>query len=291
MRIALVNFMLAGCLIVAQGLFGQHAEPNPYTRDEALCLVLPGRPYPRVLYPPDSSEVSHQRAYDLAMDRLAEEQLPDARDESAEAEVIRIAHDRSSNPQIYAELIDWYTDARRVDTSRRGLTPPAPGPKHISERYRLAWEYLVGRPERMGEAYGYGFRARQALVLLHDDASIPILTSAVSAHADYVHDAHLAYNIDTSVISELGSFPTKRGLDAMLRCVDIASKAQAGVKIQQGNSFDPFAFAKDVISNKYATADYLSKWQKTLEDYKADPAYRSMRPVLSAVLSSRSIHP
>lgn len=260
------------------------------TRDEALSLILPGRSASRVLFRADSRGVNAERAYDKAMDRLAQEALPDPTDPSVEAEVIRIARDRASHPEVSADFVHYYANPANMITAYRAPVPPGIRPGDSGEGRRLTWEYMLMRPPTADESPGYLTRAYGALLALQDDNSIPILARGVDAYSDYGKDPRLSAHVHRTVIDVLGSFQSARSLAAILHCVSVSANGQARVKHVLGQSFDPYAEAKSMNCPKWP-ANLYDKWQKVIAAYRQDPANKETLPVLHAVLSAGSIHP
>lgn len=266
--------------------FGHGPQAPELTRQAALDQVLNPKLDPGGTSVADAW-LNEQRRYEAGMDRLGREPQPNSSDLSLEAEVVRAACDRAANPSRYEELIEAY--ALHVNTQTRDRGPYQLRPEHIRESYRLAWECLLLRPPAMTEALGYNSRARQALELIRNDDSIPIIVRAFTKW-DYVHDAHLAREQQQGVIDALASFRSERGLRTMLQCVSIAAKAQAGLKIRQGESFDPYAEAKSLLVPTYPPGA-ADAWQRVIAAYRRDPANKDTLKVLEAVLGARGIHP
>lgn len=232
-------------------------------------------------FEPESSFIADQKSWESAMNYLGSLPLPPPNEFTAQAEVIRIAHNRIQHPELYAELTDEYVLHWRSGT-RAGPSARYPEQRHLNERYRLAWEYLTIRPTLRSEAPGYGFQAHMALGRIHGDETIPLLVFEFNLYTDYVHRAGICFSIQTMNIGLLGGFKSVRGLEALVACAQAGVKYQAGIHIRQGSSWDPIETVQKILQQ--------DGWPEVIAKYKSDPANKRKIPSLDSVLSGNGIH-
>jgi hypothetical protein len=227
--------------------------------------------------------------FETAMTQLSTWSLPPATDTSAEAEVIRIAHDRAEHPGVYKELEDFYILTPRLGV--RASTAPMAQSRHISETYRLAWEYIVLRPlGTLSDNLIYPLRAEQALSRIHNDDTISIYLNQFNHFIDY--DAQFPESMvqQQTIIALLSKFPSERGIEALLYCCEISRLGQEKAGLASYYYWDPAKCAREDVSTDFPPGNALA-WAQALDAFRRNPLKRDKQAAFSRLLGGPGANP
>ena len=155
------------------------------------ALVIRARTAATAPYRNESSAERKQASDDFAtaMDALGEQMTPDlARQchlregDDPDAKLALIAWDRHQHSELYQELASRYLYSNGNSGRIVQVSPPVL-PKHATEEYRLAWEYLMLIPD-VGYTELYDVRVANALQQIHNEASLTTYRLAFAISSD-----------------------------------------------------------------------------------------------------------
>ena len=168
------------------------------------------------------------------MDQLAAQMTPDLARQLAplegtniRAKLALIAWDRRQNPEIYKELNALYLRSVGGMPGARAQHAPVPRPEHLSEKYRLAWEYLLLEPISGQPSELWNLRALQALGEINNSASLLTLrqilasTTAPGMRCDQNRDWQ------QTLLGEMAVWRSPKALQALLDSMTLIQKQQA----------------------------------------------------------------
>jgi hypothetical protein len=161
------------------------------------------------------------------VDETLAQQMSTLEDRDIRAKLITIARDRRIHPELYQEIEMRYL--RQVNSPFvRAPQSPNLTDRHISAKYRLAWEYFLVAPTPAGASALYELRALYAIDGIHNRASVAImkycflLTSSESAWAD----GPLGQQ-QQLLLAVIANFHNASALKALLACGIQAVKQQS----------------------------------------------------------------
>lgn len=253
------------------------------------------------------------REFRATLDRLAEEvaprlamQMKSLESENIRAKLITIAEDKHKRRKLYEEIRLKYVNHHYWRPKRswfrreRQLFTPFPiSPElyreHMREKYRLAWEYFLLKPNENG-VFKYDCRAMEALEAIGNPASIVTLTHCFrTTYAQGVRDDRVFVCADIDVATRrqwlliaLGSFHNTRGLCALLQCVSL-SRHTRGTQQHGQQRFDPKVFVVHLLAVE-------KNWGAIVEDLPIKNLPAEQREVLKQVreyykMNKRDGHP
>jgi len=153
-------------------------------------------------------------------------------DPDIETVLLTIAYDRAERPEAYAELLKTFGVSKSRTSFR--IAPPLKAP-YDTEPWRLTWEYALLAPaseEIATITYRDGALPLAALAKIQNEASLPVLTHrfriAVTSSQCFASDATEC----AAILKVLAKFPTRRGLAAMLECLNVVEAFQETIGSQ-----------------------------------------------------------
>lgn len=169
--------------------------------------------------------------------------------EKIAAKLIVIAADRKERPAIYSELEDTYLNTVDNPMSRARTSPPLRS-IHLSETYRLAWEYLLLRPRPMNAASHYEVRVTQALSKIGNTDSLVALTHSyrITTHKNVVLTRYVSQR-QRLLLSTLGQMPGQAALDAILQCLEMSATQKQHANIVD-TQWDPEEYAFRLLTDQ-----------------------------------------
>jgi hypothetical protein len=126
---------------------------------------------------------------------------------SIEGKLAAIAVDRRRHPEIYDEIMRSYVDPDWGPIQPRVMQTPVLRPEHVSEAYRLAWEFSLLMPASQAK-----HRAAEALGAIGNPASAITLLHACKVGAR------------AGVLEALARMPSRAAGDAALEVLAIATE-------------------------------------------------------------------
>jgi hypothetical protein len=206
---------------------------------------------------------------------------------SIEAKLIAIARDRMLRPDTYQELVSIYVDVPK-DTGSIAPGAPRLRSEHMTEDYRLAWEYFLLRPPAETDPDRFPERVVAALAAIGNPVSLPAIEAAVAAatQADVPLEPRLALR-QRGLVAALSAFPTDEGVDVLGRVVGMLQAAQerGGAAVSEPLRgtvlFDPTSvFVRDLN----AVPGQQVLWQAAIARALETPAQQA--PAVAGVLLS-----
>ena len=218
--------------------------------------------------------------FNEALDRLALQIDQQAVTEAAhertiEEKFIVIAHDRKTRPGDYVEIEKTYVDATEVmrsyektDAWPRAILSPNPKPEHLTDKYRLVWEYVYLRPLITNTFELHGRRAREALAKINNDKSITTLMHSFKMTLGRpASRSGAARDQQRGALAAIAAFQTEKGLEALLQCVDLTASQPKRIEDEQ-EDYDVEKLVTDRLTSKENPAD-AAKWKLVVQAYSA----------------------
>ena len=180
-----------------------------------------------------------------------------------DAKLALIAWDRRQHPEIYQELEDRYLHHVSGSPLSHVRNSPHVLPEHATEKYRLAWEYLMIAPST-GSAPQSNIRIARAIEKINDEASFTTYRLAFAISSDpNLTDPEYSQSQQEDWLDSLGSFQNIAGLRAILDCLDMAQNQRALQK-QAAHQEDlwnlPQFVREEVIARMYHPAEN-ARWK------------------------------
>lgn len=200
------------------------------------------------------------------------------------AKLITIAWDRHNRPEVYQEIEQVYLH-----------TPFVPGmhiqhsaglkSQHITETYRLPWEFFLLRPPMENASERYDLRTLQAIERINDNASILTLLHdywMTTREGVYIASSGEVQTRQQRLLGALNSFHNPQGLQAILECVSESDKQQAGK--------DPEKYGWDVrrlVTDMMTAPQQVGAWRQVIVVYPAQRLNVGHRELLDRVMRPR----
>ena len=142
---------------------------------------------------------------------------------------------------------------------------PSPEPEHVSEAYRLAWEYFLLSPEPEGESPLYRMTVLEALSRVRSEATLPVFIETYRQSAVPEVSIEEAAGEQRQILSALGWFSTTEGLKAILECLTLSLEQQKQIPElkQKWNAQD---FALRILTDQEHLGNG-EEWKRTLAGF------------------------
>jgi hypothetical protein len=167
------------------------------------------------------------------------------------------------HPERYDEILAEYTPRAASPLLESRVQRPKPlEPRHASETYRAVWESLILEPPS-GDTIALRARgtARDALVSIRDDRSIPVIVHALTAACgDRVPPVGETSHRQVLLLQTLGRFMTRRALDGMLEALSRCD----GAKAFSGHTLREWAFRSLTDQENFGNRE---AWLEVLKSY------------------------
>jgi len=184
-----------------------------------------------------------------------------AGDESSGAvsKLALIAVDRRRRPAIYSEIEEEYLGK----TGGRGQVARFPELRHITEKYRLACEYILLAPRWSRAPDAYEVRAGSALA---NPASIITFVQVYRyTTASGVEFNHNRKDLQLTLLTLLSRFQNETGLSAIIECMAMSEKQQTALKTGV-EGWDVRGTVRSVLSNPY-DPHAPNHWREVIAQY------------------------
>lgn len=215
------------------------------------------------------------KSFDAALDNLARLSGPEQVDRAKELEakgiapkLVVIAADRKARPTIYAELAEKYVFSVDNPMSRAPASPQLRS-EHLSEEYRLAWEYFLLRPPALIAAPQYELRAARAISRISNGASLTVLTYSyrITTHRNVVLTRYVSRR-QRMLLSTLGQLPGRNALDAIMQCSAL-SEIQRQKAVIKDTQWDPGNYAYRLLTDQ-VNYGFGEQWRKVIVEAPAE---------------------
>ena len=284
MELKPVLLIVFSCL----GLRGAEPALTP-DLEEALNVAIDAKE--KQIRPKDYAEPDrttpwwrHGVAFNDALARLsAAPKFPlDQQEDTLRAKLITIARDRKERPEVYTELEKFYCD--RTDLVQfyaekgygpRAILAPDLRPEHTTEKYRLAWEYLLLRPKMENYLELCGHRALEAVVTIHNDKSLITLIRCFEFCVGKTTQRISDEEEQKRFISAIMAFQNEKALEATLHCIARSKNQLRTEDRSPDEQWDLEKWVTEVVSSS-KNASYRANWKAVIQAYsdraKALPA-------------------
>ncbi len=137
---------------------------------------------------------------------------------------------------------------------------------HVDPAYRLAWEYEVLAPYDPSSRVNYKHRALEALTIIGDEASIPVLTHIFdSASRVDVQTPEAAIRVQQDVLNAMAYFPCDAGITAIQEAVAKADHFRSKVgPVRPLFQWKPSEFIKAKLDTKLPK-EKQQRWQSVID--------------------------
>jgi len=211
----------------------------------------------------DAGSKDAAEGFVATMDALGAQMTPDLARQCAlregndmDAKLALIAWDRRQRPELYQELENRYVYSINSPMAHAPQSPTVL-PKHATEEYRLAWEYLMIAPSN-GGAPQADIRIVRAITEIHNEASFTTYRLAFAISSDpKLTDPEYTRNSQQLWLGSLGMFQDSAALRTILDCITMAQNQMA----HQEKYWDPAQYVREeVVGQMYHPADNL-RWK------------------------------
>jgi hypothetical protein len=209
---------------------------------------------------------------------------------ASEQMLLRVARQAGSRGEPIDELLREYA----VPKEEPGFTPRVQRPvpldaKHVTEKYRPAWEaLLLAPPSDEIDFMQRRFTITDALAMIGDRQSLPVLEvafSAASPEGVHVGEGSRALERQFRILETINRFATEEALQAMLRCLSRA-EATAGGPLPRISGRDlrewTLWFLRD--EGNYKNRD---KWRRVLSEFPTNNLPASQRELVERAAKDR----
>jgi hypothetical protein len=209
-----------------------------------------------------------------------------------ETVLLAIARDRAARPEAYAELFDEFSK-KKASVGILGTTVRL-RPPYDAEEWRLVWEYTLVAPASGPVAVIAGRRGAlplDALAKIGNEASLPVITHrfhvAVTSSQCFETDATEC----SAILRVLGKFPSRRGVESMLECVNVVEAFQETIGRQvraRATKQQTYRdLALELLSRpKVAVAAKTVSWEAALRDFPTADFSKKDRDLIETALAT-----
>lgn len=195
-----------------------------------------------------------------------------------DAKVALIAWDRHQHPQLYQELDLRYLRHPR-EPFRHVNHSPGVLAEHATEKYRLAWEYLLLEPTE-GATELYGTRATEALQRIDNDASLTTYRLAYTISANPKINADSAKYQQKLLLGSMACFHDQQALLTMLACMGLSQRQMA----QQPQVWDAVGEVRGLLAPPFKETE-MNRWRPTVQAAIGLPLTAEQKSFLNTVLT------
>ena len=238
--------------------------------------------------PAAASDVMNQMAAQMTPD-LARQLAPQERS-NIQAKLALIAWDRRQHPEIYQELDALYLRSVGGMPGARVQHAPVPRPEHLSEKYRLAWEYLLLEPVSGQPSELWNLRTLQALGEIKNNASLLTLqkslatTTAPGMRCDQNRDWQQA------LLGEMAVWRNTSALQAILEGMALIQRQQIQA-IKGDEKWDVQKFVREnSLARIYHPAEN-ARWRAIIDAYPRAGLTADQQSFLDTVLDAIARNP
>lgn len=175
----------------------------------------------------------------------------------ADAKVALIAWYRRQHPQLYQELDQRYL-RHMGDPLKHVNHSPGVLAGHATEKYRLAWEYLLLEPA-VGATELYDIRATDALQRIGNDASLTTYRLVCAISADPKINADAAKYQQKLLLGSLACFRDQKALLTILACMGLSPRQM----VNQPQVWDPADEVKGLLASSFKKTE-MDRWRPTV---------------------------
>lgn len=200
------------------------------------------------------------------------------------AKLTTIAWDRHNRPEAYQEIEQHYLHAPFRRFAHIQASPNL-SPQHITEAYRLPWEFFLLRPTMENTSQDYENRVVDAVERINNNASIITLLHdywMTTREGVYIASSGEVQTRQQRLLGALNSFHNPQGLQAILECVSESDKQQAGK--------DPEKYGWDVrrlVTDMMTAPQQVGAWRQVIVVYPAQRLNVGHRELLDRVMRPR----
>lgn len=246
-----MRIMLTAILVSFMALEGHGQQPSAaeaIERARAATLVVPEALDTSRISPPEVTRLVNEasqefeRALGDAAARLTPEDLAQARADEAssiDAKLAVIAEDRRRRPAAYGEIFDTYIRYQPRPT-QSGRAPP-PATPHLTETYRLPWEFFLLTPRRADSLPGYERNAAIAIGRIGNPLSASTLMHMIRVATQPEARAEDSIERQRLALGALIGMPSTQGAEALSETLDMIA-AQRQRQPQAYQDWDPVDF-------------------------------------------------
>lgn len=168
-------------------------------------------------------------------------------EETLDRKILAIAKHLAQNPAFFTEIRQKYIFG--IDNIK--LISPGSPPllnQHITEPYRLVWEYFLLKPPASGMSARYETRIADAIAGINNPASLIALEKLYSNSTKTVIplDYPLVYKQQTILLT-IGRMPSEQGIMSLVRILNMKVQASDSVKKIK---WEPREFVKGMFAGK-----------------------------------------
>jgi hypothetical protein len=210
---AILLFILAACMAEAQGARPSRAANIIATLDSSYVY------YSR-------NPAKHQQLvsrFDSLFNLLVQDQKlsPTAisNEETLENKLIAMAKFQAQQPARFSEVQSRYLFSVE-DSTRQAPASPRLLPVHVTEEYRLAWEFVLLHPPALRFSPRYDQRAADALRLINNPASVTTFEFLYKFAAS--RNVKLSYPLvdkQRLAVTAISRMPSDKALTALVRVI------------------------------------------------------------------------
>jgi hypothetical protein len=251
-----------------------------------------------VAYTAEETQKVHQagQLFTQALDRTGSllsptlaRQMAAREGQNIRAKLVTIAWDRRTRPEVYEEIEREYL--RRVDDPAARLPrSPRLRPEHMTEKYRLPWEYVLLRPPTEDAAAFYDGNARNALAAINNEASLVTLVHnyRMTAQGEFDSQAEARQRL---LLGGVSAFRNAQGLRALLECLSLSEdqlnrrvsrRRNAGKRAGLSDEWDVTAYVSTLMGAK-AGSGPAEGWQRAITAASREGLSPKQRQLLEKV--------
>jgi hypothetical protein len=160
-------------------------------------------------------------------------------------------------------------------------------PKHATEKYRLAWEYLMIAPSD-GGAPQADIRVTQALEAIHNEASLTTYRLAFAISSDpKLTDPEYTRNEQQLWLGSLGVFQDSAALRTILDCMTMAQNQMA----HQEKYWDPSQYVREEVMGQMYQPAANARWKAVIAALPKADLTPQQTAFLNTVLARIAVNP
>jgi len=140
-----------------------------------------------------------------------------------EASLAFMTTDKIRRPQIYDEIEKIYIKGVHNTRSRFPRSPNL-SQAHLTDEYRLAWEYYLLQPEASNFAPLYKDRVTRAIGYIKNDSSLNTLLQVYELTTQPEVKSSQVENLQKGLLASMSMYGSPDALRTILKCMDLSKK-------------------------------------------------------------------
>lgn len=182
---------------------------------------------------------------------------------SIESKLMAIAVYRREHPDLFEEIGSAYV--REESAQGQARTPPHPADRHLTEAYRLVWEYFLLSPAPGASAPGYWTRSLEAVEEIGSPRSCVTLSHALRVRTTADGEPSDRFQRSKPILAALVRIAAPESLDAMAQAFPASS--DAGTRRLRG---DAVVWVAQVIG-RLREPDKRAAWRSIVDAAQSTP--------------------